>query len=265
MNRPAMLVYYLYSIFELLFGIKPVGLVLRIFLRMKIKKDRIIQMRRAKVKLKVRGAMDVWSVKETFLDKFYEKHGTKVNDGWVVVDVGAAIGEFTLFAACNFPNNRVLGFEPFPQSFALLNENLALNGVKNVSVYNEAIWSSNGRLTLDLTPGEPLQLISQDEEKTSAESLHVPAYTLEKVMAREGLPQIDLLKMDCEGAEFEILLNCHAETLSKIKRIVMEYHDGYEKHHHAELVTFLQSAGYQVKVKINPVHTDLGYLYAELP
>jgi hypothetical protein len=152
--------YYLRSIFTLLTGIREWALVVRVFLGAVPPGEKIIQLRRSGLRLKVRGPMDLWSVMVALLDRFYQLYGTEIGDGWTVVDIGAGIGEFTLVAACDHPQNRVVAFEPFAESFALLEQNLDLNGAGNVTTYPEAVGAQTGSLLLDLSGGEPLQLQS---------------------------------------------------------------------------------------------------------
>ncbi len=64
--------------------------------------------------------MDVWSVKETFVDRFYERYGAPVGEGWTVMDIGGGIGDFSIFAAYDKPSNQIYAFEPYPGSFTLL-------------------------------------------------------------------------------------------------------------------------------------------------
>jgi hypothetical protein len=73
---------------------------------------------------------------------------------------------------------------------------------------------------------------------------------------------IDLLKLDCEGAEYAILMGASAESLAHVQRIVMEYHDLDVEYEHSSLVRFLESSGFRVQLHANPVHAEIGYLYA---
>ena len=77
-----------------------------------------------------------------------------------------------------------------------------------------------------------------------------------------AIERCDLLKIDCEGAEYDILLQSDASVLDKIRHIVLEYHDGVTAYAHTDLAAFLRQHGYRVAVRRNQAHDDLGYLYA---
>ena len=255
--------YYLLSVFELLLGFDNPILVVKIYLNLTQPGIKIVRLRRSGLQFKVRGPMDVWSIKETFLDRFYEKYGFTIQPHWKIVDVGAGIGDYTLYAAARHPASKVFSFEPFPGSYALMEENLRLNGIANVQVFDEAIGSASGELVLDLTSGEPLQFQSHLENARSAEkNLSVRALSLGDALPKLGLDSCDLLKLDCEGAEYSILFGAAPSVLEHIHRIVMEYHDNVTEHTHADLARFLSERGFQVETFPNPVHSYLGYLRA---
>jgi FkbM family methyltransferase len=256
--------YYLNSIVELIVHFAPLVDILRLFRTQKATGTSMITLRRTGLKFEVRSAMDVWSVKETFIDRFYEKFGCQLMDGWVVVDIGGGIGDFSVFASYNFPSNTVYTFEPFPGSFSLLAGNLSRNRITNVQAFQEAIWSENGRLVLDMSAGEPVQFISRAIGVSLADNVvDVPCVSLEEMFERNGITHVDLLKVDAEGAEYSILLEAPQATLLKIDRIVMEYHDAITPHSHLDLTHFLNGHGYLVRSVENEVHPELGYLYAE--
>ena len=257
--------YYAYSILEMMIWFKNWPALVRLFLRKPGTHAQKIKLRRPHIDLLVRGPMDVWSVKETFIDQFYTRYGTPVEDGWTVVDIGAGIGDYCLYAALGLPAVTVYAFEPFPDSFALLERNLALNGVENVHAFQKAVWSKEGELYLDLSTGEPLQISSQagNDVTASAAQLAVEAVTLQTLCFGEMLERVDLLKMDCEGGEYEILFNTPGDVLQRIKRIIMEYHDLDEQKSHRKLASFLEEQGYKVICFPNFVHHEIGYLFAE--
>ena len=156
--------YYLLSIFELLFGFDNPILLVKIYLNLTRAGIQTVRLRSCGLKFRVRGAMDVWSIKETFLDRFYERYGFTIQPDWKIIDIGAGIGDYTLYAAMAQPNSKVFSFEPYPESFGLMQENVRLNGLTNVQVFDQAIGAISGQLILDLTSGEPLQFQSHLEK-----------------------------------------------------------------------------------------------------
>jgi FkbM family methyltransferase len=256
--------YYIYSMIEMVLNIRNWPSLLPIFLGKNKSNEQTILLRRPSLKMVVRGKMDIWSVKETFLDAFYTRYGVPVQDGWQVVDIGAGIGDFSIKAAYNNPNTVVYAFEPFPSSYALLLKNIEINGIKNVVPSPQAVWSHEGSLVLDLSLNEPLKISSREEGSPSdiPESINVGSTTLTDLIAYHDIDKVDLIKLDCEGAEYEILMSTPHETLVRVKHIIMEYHDIDDMQNHHRLVAFLESQGFDVKCHRNYVHDEIGYLFA---
>lgn len=255
--------YYLISVFELLGRVRPLSTLLSVFLHQAPAGVKQISLPKQSLHFSVRGAMDIWSVKETFLDRFYERFGVVIGSGWTIIDIGGGIGDFTIFAARAARDNRVFAFEPTPESFQLLEANLARNKVSNARGYAQAIWSGEGTLWIDTSVGEPGQYVSHESTKAESQGASVAVSSLSLAQAFDQLEidRCDLLKMDCEGAEYPILYHAPKEIFTKIDRIVMEYHDNAQGNH-AQLAAYLQQQGYEVLITPNFVHTDLGYLYA---
>ncbi len=255
--------YYLISVFELLGQVRPLSTLLSVFMSQAPEGVKQIYLPKYDLHFSVRGAMDIWSVKETFLDRFYERFGVAIGSGWTIIDIGGGIGDFTTFAARANPDNRVFAFEPTPESFQLLEANLARNKVSNAQGYAQAIWSGEGTLWIDTSVGEPGQFVSHEASKAEKQgaSVAVPSLSLAQAFHQLEIDRCDLLKMDCEGAEYPILYQAPKEIFAKIDRIVMEYHDNAQGNH-AQLAAYLQQQGYEVRITPNFVHANLGYLYA---
>lgn len=251
----ARLRYYLTSIPTLLMGIRnwPVCLTLP-FRRTPV----VIELRNG-ARYSVRTLMDVWIIKETCLDRDYETHGAPIQDAWTVLDIGAAAGDFAILTAREHPQARVFAYEPSPHSFATFHENIRLNGVRNILAFPQAVASTAGVLNLSLS-GAAVQHSTTHVQTEN--TVQVSAITLEEVFHTNQLACCHFLKMDCEGGEFDILLNAQAEILARIERICLEYHDGFTEFSHTDLKKHLQQNGYQVKITPNPVHAYLGFLYA---
>ncbi|NJN44129.1 MAG: FkbM family methyltransferase, partial [Anaerolineae bacterium] len=94
--------YYLSSIPTLVWGIQNWLACLTLPFR---RTPLILHLRNG-IRFKVRTLMDVWIIKETCLDQDYEKHGTAIDEGWTVIDVGAAAGDFAILTAHEHPTSR---------------------------------------------------------------------------------------------------------------------------------------------------------------
>lgn len=259
--------YYAWSALELVFGLKNPQILPKLFFKPVDGELKWLKLRRGGLKMAVRGRMEAWSVKEALIDRFYSRYSAPIQKDWTVVDIGAAVGEFTVEVALACPQGRVYALEPNPGSVNILRQNIRVNQLNNVEVLCLGLWEKSGEVALSLTNDEPLQAQSMEEE--AAQQLDnrqssIPVITLEELL-REHLPgAVDLIKLDCEGAEYEIFYSTRAELFQNIFRIIMEYHDlDAETKNHEALQRYLEGVGYTVRMHRNPVHSYLGYLYAE--
>lgn len=129
-----------------------------------------------------------------------------VRPGMRVVDVGAHIGFYTLlFAKCAGPSGHIVSFEPLAVNFALLQENVRLNHLRNVDLFLEAVFSHSQGIVINVpsdaaNPGEAsIQSIQGGRQLT------VPTVTLDSFCNSSSF-QPDFIKIDVEGAEYEVLL-----------------------------------------------------------
>lgn len=253
--------YYLSSIPTLLFHVQSWRAVFNVVL---FKKPSIVRLRNG-LNVKVRSLMDIWIVKETCLDKDYENHGITIENGWQVIDIGAGLGDFVLSVTHSRPQCKVWAFEPFPESFELLKENVALNQAENVFAFQTAVSGQTGTMKMALTGAAVQHVAFNNEETTShddAPVIEVESQSLDDLLSGDQLTHCDFLKIDCEGGEFDILFNASPNTLAKIDHICLEYHDNATQYSHLDLETFLKESGFDVKISRNPVHDYLGLLYA---
>lgn len=191
------------------------------------------------------------------LDKMvlWEQWGAKdyqtvtAKEGDIVIELGGHIGTSTLnYSHLVGKTGTVYAIEALPENYAILKRNIERNGITNVKAYNLAIVGdpATTHITLNANPynsgGHSIYAMSVDAEAT----FDCPAMTLEAFVKREGIPRIDILQMDIEGAEFDILLNCDRALLASIREILFEYHDAYAKPRtHEELVELLHGVGFR--------------------
>ena len=216
----------------------------------------------------IRTPMDLWLIKESVVDQQYEHPRAPLEDGLTVIDVGAGLGDFAIHVARRFPASRVLAVEPFPPSIEFLQRNIQLNSLTNVAVWPGALTGVRGKALMDLRGGEPAFHTtakvppSLRKSDCAGSSTMVQTTTLDDLAADAGFDRVDFLKMDCEGAEFEVFFSTESSTLSKVGRICVEFHDGWTGYRHMELTEFLTNEGFSVEVCPNPVRSDIGLMHA---
>jgi FkbM family methyltransferase len=137
-----------------------------------------------------------------------------------VLDVGAHVGSFALWTCERAPDAHVISVEPEPRNFSDLASNITRNHLRDrVEVVNAALGSEPGTVTLHV----PMNRESGSALATGGDSVEAIVISLPELMDRfDGPP--DLLKLDCEGAEWAVLDALDAETWAKISRLVLECH-----------------------------------------
>lgn len=144
-------------------------------------------------------------------------------EGGLVVDCGANIGIYSLISAKYA--NKVIAVEPNPLVYLALQKNVKLNGFSNVRSVNMAVWSSSGKARLYLSSYHEVSTLKYDtmNEYTYGNSIEIETITLDQLLTQE--PEINLIKIDVEGAEVEALKGA-SEVLNKTKRIIVEVRKG---------------------------------------
>jgi FkbM family methyltransferase len=194
------------------------------------------------------NTFDIVVIWEIWKAKVYDDTRFPIGPEDVVVDLGAHIGAFAVRAAKLAHHGHVYAYEASSKNYALLTENRQLNGLENFHIENRAV--SDRRVMMPFYIPSENGVLGSLLQKTSRYMEMVQATTLHDIVAEHGIARIDFLKVDVEGAEYDILFNCPDETLAKIRRVVMEYHefDG-EKRTHLDLMKLLRSHGFNVLVE----------------
>jgi FkbM family methyltransferase len=157
------------------------------------------------------------AAKDVLLNREYEylpRFELKNFDG-VVIDAGANTGLFSLVAS-NFAK-EVVAIEPHPTNLAFLKDNLALNKVENVSVVDKSLWFDKTTLNLYQDNSIAHSLV----QKTGS-SIPTETTTLDELLDVWG--DVNLLKLDVEGAEFALLHHADSRQLRRLSALVCEVH-----------------------------------------
>lgn len=171
-----------------------------------------------------KGSMDAENVAEIFLDNCYVRD-LLLPDRPVVVDIGGYTGDFAVYAASRLNARRVVTCEPSPHNWLLLKKNVTANHYDDrVVMLNKAVTEGGDVMMNTDAPGRDQARVSAygptDRERTA-----VPGITLESIIRDYNLEVIDLLKLDCEGSEYSILLTATSEIYRRIRNIVFECHE----------------------------------------
>jgi FkbM family methyltransferase len=204
----------------------------------------------------------MWSiVADIFINRVYTPVGMDIQPNDVIVDIGAHRGGFVAYAA-RLTANKVLAFEPNADNYASLVSLVQTNNLRNVTIHNVAVGSRTGMAVLNLSSSHSRHTL-RTRETMRGESptgfVQVKVKSLDECLA--DVKVIHFLKMDCEGAENEILLNASDTTLSKIRRLVAETHEPFDSQGIIQLCEHLKKY-FSRLVLINQNQQDLGYLYA---
>jgi FkbM family methyltransferase len=254
---------YYFSLIPIsLYYIKNRAMMLALLFRLPILKPTLLHFRDG-TQFRVRTAMDVWVIIETYLGHTYEQNGFDIQNNWVIIDIGAGLGEFSITAAKKCLHGVVYAYEPFRESFELMQENILLNNVMNTTAYPYAVGGNAGPMHLKTASGVPvLYSTAINDNHVGRHDTTVQGTTLDEIFGTFHLEKCDLIKIDCEGAEYDILFHTSAPTLQKTEIICLEYHNGITKFTHLDLIHFLESHGFLVILKPSPVHCHTGLLFA---
>jgi len=135
-------------------------------------------------------------------------------------------------------NGIVFAVEPVPQTAKVLKFNIKLNRLKNIIVIDKAGWDTRTKVKLKISMSE---FGSASSFHGGNQEIDVEAIPLDEVLARANLPQIKLIKIDVEGAEYEVLKGLK-ETLNHTKFVVLELSRKIE-----DCLSLLQDHGFKCK------------------
>ena len=166
-----------------------------------------------------------YTFKEIFYDKVYYDEIVNIEENDIVVDIGANVGFFSVYAS-QFNPKKIICLEPDIKNYMTLLENT--KNLENVSCYNLAISDENGIMSFcysDLTSaGSHLKKFNEIIGKNINLETSVLTIDVEKLFDLFNLSRIDYLKIDCEGAEQDIFKTIKDYSLKKIKKISLEFH-----------------------------------------
>jgi FkbM family methyltransferase len=169
------------------------------------------------VAIEVAGIGEVHGLREVFVQGDYDQPA--LSDPEVIVDLGGNIGASAVYFATRYPNARVIVLEPDPDSFERLERNT--RAFDRVTAVRAAATARDGQVELYRTGYSLTESLLPGA--SGAEPLPVDGLSLDSLLEREGVAQVDLLKFDVEGVEYAVLEN--STRLSDVRAAVGEVHE----------------------------------------
>ncbi len=207
------------------------------------------------LKITSRIGTDRGAINEVWLDGIYDPPGFDWSRCKTVIDVGANIGTLSLFAASKAHDARVLAFEPDPDTNKVLQDNVDQNGLQHrVTVSTLGMASKAETRTFYVTPRcSWFGTLYRPEGESREVTIHTT--TLADTFQKHGIDRCDFLKLDCEGAEYEILYGLEKGLLARIDFIALEHHPFVKepKSNPEALKAYLEENGFGVTARINDI------------
>ncbi|HAI98181.1 TPA: hypothetical protein DCL30_01390 [Candidatus Peribacteria bacterium] len=199
-------------------------------------------------------SVDRCGINEVWFDHIYEPPVFDWKSCRAIIDVGANIGSFTIRAAALAPEAKILAYEAEPETAKILSRNVAENHLApRVQAFSAAVGGKDGTAELYVTKRCSWFNSLYKPQNHEGTAVTVPVVSLATIFARNSVRECDCLKLDCEGAEYDILYALSAEDLGKIRMIVMEYHDLPQggRFMHGALRAYLEEHGFSVVERVN--------------
>jgi FkbM family methyltransferase len=188
--------------------------------------------------LEVRDAVSFLEAKANVFDRELYRFVTD-RDVPRIIDCGAGIGLYALYFKRLFPKSEVIAFEPDPRVFEVLKRNCASWGADDVRIIPKAVWTCESTLAFPRDGNASGRI---DETVKDAEVLRVPTCRLRDYLTE----QVDLLRLDIEGAEVDVLLDC-ADLLGQVQNLAVDYHSLFNHPQRLDqLMELLTRAGFRM-------------------
>jgi len=162
-------------------------------------------------------------IREIFIENCYGLDNISFKEGDVIIDIGAHIGVFSIYLAKKFPEVKILAFEPSEIIYNLLLKNILLNKVGNVKAFNLAVYRDSFS-ELNAYFDEFCSMASNIFFKKKYYN-NVKTISLDDIIKNNNISNVKLLKIDCEGSEYDIIYNSKLFSNENIEKLAIEIHE----------------------------------------
>jgi FkbM family methyltransferase len=189
---------------------------------------------------------DLFVLRELFIDETYRDLLALIGGEPVrIVDVGANLGSFVVWLHRRHGVREAFCFEPEPTSFQLCRFNLFGNGCDFAKVVQSAVGGRSRRISLQTADGRPGAVSIYKAPSDNGRTAEVEVIAMNRWL-QEVSGEFDILKLDCEGAEWEILDETPPKEIRRFRIIVAEVHgDSSGKHPVEDFPRLLEERGFR--------------------
>ena len=223
------------------------------------KKDYVIFETRSGLKIKIRvNSTDLMALTHVWMIQEYSGDDFPISNDDVIIDVGAHIGLFALFASQFCKNGKIFCYEPIKENYKILIENIEMNQIQNIFPNNLAVTKKTSRVKIFLNDDQSGHSMFIQNKNF----VEVDSKSLSDIFIDNGIKECDFLKLDCEGAEYEIIESLPSDLFTKINKTVIEYHMVDTKPELLEqLINKLKQFSFSVHTR--SLFADIGFLFAK--
>lgn len=207
-----------------------------------------------------------WIYKEVFVDEEYAF--TSKHSAPYILDCGSHIGLSILYFKKKYPQATIVGFEPNPENFLILQKNIQANKLHNVSVIHGAVSDRTGKTNLYSSPisdGSWTWGDSIVSQHGNAGDIYrqVKTYRLSTYITQ----RVDFLKLDIEGSEQSVLLEIR-DKLSQVSQMVAEFHytkENQDSNNFGVIKNLLEEHGFHVRITSKDIKMILPAIFWRYP
>lgn len=199
--------------------------------------------------------VDIESFESQYYEIFCEKCYSFNSDNQCprIIDCGGNIGLAALWFKKEYPEASITVYEANSKLSKIIDQNIVKFGFKDIHVINAAVWNKDGYVNFKESRNDA-GVISKNKQDATVKSIN---------LSDQIAQPIDLLKMDIEGAEYDVLLDlCETGKISFIKRIICEFHGTANSSYRlGEILSALNSVGFHITTNHAKTQKELyGYL-----
>ena len=166
-----------------------------------------------------------------------------------ILDIGANVGYFALYASKRFKSSTIFSFEPFPPTYLRLKEHILTNKIQNVFTFPYAVSDKNERVNFYSIDWAGANTLNSDKfDIDNCKITQVDCISFSAIFELTKVGSFDLAKIDCEESEYPMLIKTADESILKIRNFVIEVHA--DKVYNAnDLIVRFERLGYKTEYK----------------